>query len=456
MVALRSLSGRLLVLTILFVMLAEFLIYAPSISRFRKTYLEEHIAKAQLATLALEATPDNMVSRDLEDMLLFHAEAYAVIVDRPDRRMLALSKDMPPAVDATFDLRHTHFPTWISDAFAALLRKDNRVLRVIGESTKNPGVAIEVVLDEAPMREAMLGYSTRILQLSVVISLFTAGLVYLTLQWLMVRPLRRITRNMTRFRANPEDETRIIVPSDRGDEIGVAQRELAEMQREVRAALRQKGRLAALGSAVAKINHDLRNTLATAVLVSDRLAYIDDPEVKKVTPRLMDAVNRAVGMCSQTLDYLGDTRTKLSRSLFHLQEVVAEVGAAQRETFPDAAWDNAVPFEVDLEADRELLVRALGNLARNAFEAGAARVRVEARRDGRQVEVDVVDDGPGLSQRALDNLFKPFAGSVRKGGTGLGLVIVRDILRAHGGDVTLVRSADDGTVFRLVLPARRR
>ena len=397
---LHSLSGRLLVLTIVFVMLAEFLIYAPSISRFRKTYLEEHIAKAQLATLALEATPDNMVSRDLEDMLLFHAEAYAIAVDRPERRMLALKKDMPPAIDVVFDLRETSFPTWIMDAFMVLAQDENRVMRVIGESTKNPGVAIEVVMDEAPMREAMLGYSTRILQLSIVISLFNAGLVYLSLQWLMVRPLRRVTRNMTRFRASPEDESRIITPSDRLDEIGVAQRELADMQSEVRAALRQKGRLAALGSAVAKINHDLRNSLATAVLVSDRLAYIDDPEVKKVTPRLMDAINHAVDMCSQTLDYVSDTRTRLEKSRFHLQEVIAEAAAAQREAFPEAAWDNAVPFEIDLEADRELLFRALGNLARNALEAGATQLRVEARRGENEIEIDVSDNGPGLSARA--------------------------------------------------------
>ena len=68
----------------------------------------------------------------------------------------------------------------------------------------------------------------------------------------------------------------------------------------------------------------------------------------------------------------------------------------------------------------------------------------------------MADDGPGIAVRARDDLFQPFAGSARDGGTGLGLVIARDVMRAHGGEITLVQSGNEGTTFRLELPAERR
>lgn len=464
--AFSGLSAKLLVLTIFFVMLAELLIYTPSISRFRKTYLEEHIATAHLATLALEATPNNMINRELEDELLFHADAYSITLKNPTRQALMLSKPNLPDIDVTFDLRQGDFRMWILDAFDALFRDDNRVMQIIGTSPKAPGVIVEVVLDEAPMREAMLGFSSRILQLSIVISLLTAGLVYFSLLWLMVRPLRRITRSMVRFREDPEDETRQFPPSKRRDEIGVALRELALMKEDVRAAFNQKNRLATLGAAVAKINHDLRNSLSTAMLVSDRLADIDDPEVKKVTPRLYRAIDKAVLLCSQTLNYVGGGTPNLQISHFHLRELISEVAAAVREEMtvgggpgvavgnPAFSVINEVDFEIDLQADRDQLLRALSNLTLNARQAGASNVTVSAEDREPDILIEISDDGPGLSANARNNLFQPFASSSRDGGTGLGLVIVRDIVRAHGGDLTLASAADEKTTFRLVIPKR--
>ena len=458
--AVRGLSARLLLLTVMFLLLAEFLIWTPSISRFRKVYLEQRISDAHLTSLALEATPDNMVSNELEMELLAHAGAHGIVLRKPGRKILMLSTKMPPSVDLTIDLGKGSFLIWIGDAFQALAQNENRILRLIGMAPTNPNVGVEVILDETPMRRAMYDYSGRILQLSIVISLITAGLLYVSLQWLLVGPMRRLTHSMTEFRDNPEDETRTIRPSGRDDEIGVAERELAGMQKDVRAALRQKTRLATLGAAVAKINHDLRNSLATAMLVSDRLADIDDPEVQKVAPRLYDAMDRAVDLCSQTLNYVSDGPPPMECSHFHVHELVAEVGSAlsSREA-PDALgsaveWRNEVDFELDVEADRGQLFRVLNNLGRNARQAGAGTVRVGARREGGRILIDVADDGPGLSDKARDGLFEPFAGSSRDGGTGLGLVIARDIMRAHGGDIELVETGASGATFRLSLPGR--
>ena len=454
-----GLSARLLLLTVFFIMLSEFLIYAPSIARYRRVYLEEAVTRAHLATLTLDPTSSVKVSTELEKQVLAEVGAHGIMLIRPDRRVLAVSKDMPPAIDATYDLRHGGFMVWVRDAFVAQLQSENRVLRVLGSSPRDPSVTIEVVIDETPLRQSMYGYSSRIMQLSVFIAMITAGLLYLSLQWLTVRPMRHITETLTAFREDPEDEERTIIASHRTDEVGVAQRELAIMQEQVRAALRQKTRLATLGAAVAKINHDLRNTLATAVLVSDRLADIDDPEVKRMTPRLYDAVDRAVQLCSQTLNYVADSTPPLKRADFSLRDLAEEAGRAvllaePREKRPE--FGNDVPAEIEVNADREQLFRVLINLGHNACQAAAGGLRISARQDAETVTIDVIDDGPGLSPRARELLFQPFAGSTRAGGSGLGLVIARDVMRAHGGDIALLRSGEGGTTFRLTLPVRRR
>jgi signal transduction histidine kinase len=456
----RSLSAGLLVLAVAFVMLAEVLIYTPSIARFRKVYLEERLANGHLAILALEATPEKMVSQALADRLLAHTGAHNVVLRDPvSDRKLMLMRASPPIPDATFDLRQGTFLDLIRDAFATLVQRDNRVLRVIGGSPKDPEVVMEVILDETPLRLEMYGYSRRILGLSIVISLITASLLYLALQALFVRPMRRITESMMAFEENPEDDTRVIDPSRRRDEIGVAQRQLAAMQQALRAALKQRERLAALGTAVSKINHDLRNALSTMQLVSDGLADSKDPYVRKVAPRLMDAVDRAVQLCSQTLEFTREGPPAMHRERFVLTGLVDEVRALLTEPLSPglAPADggelvNAVDADLVVEADREQLFRVLSNLGRNAIEAGAAQVTISARSAPGATLIDVDDDGPGLPEEARHKLFQPFTGSTRKGGTGLGLPIARDVMRAHGGDISLVETGPNGTRFRLVLP----
>jgi len=276
----------------------------------------------------------------------------------------------------------------------------------------------------------------------------------LTLQWILVRPMRRITANMTAFREDPEDAKRIFEPSDRGDEIGVAQRELTSMQGALRAALQQKARLAALGTAVAKINHDLRGILSSALVVSDRLEGSDDPDVRRVTPTLISAIDRAVGLCSDTLDYVRHQETAQKRervALGPLVEDVAQGIAAIKGIETDI--QNRVENGFELTGDRDQLFRVLSNLTRNAAEAGANHVCVCVEKSGEMVEIAIRDDGPGLPPRAREKLFRPFEGSVRAGGTGLGLAIARELARNHGGDLSLVESGENGTEFRLILPA---
>ena len=449
----RNLSARLLLLTVAFVMLAEVLIYAPSVGRFRLVYLEERLAAAHLAILALDATPDQMIGEGLERELLDHVRAYSVGLTRPGVGKLMLMVTPPGPVDASYDLREGRFFGLIRDAFVTLMEDEGRLLRVVGVSPKDGTTLVEVVLDEAPLRAGMIDFSERILALSLVISLFTAALVYLSLHLLMVRPMRRITDSMARFRADPEDPARIIKPSARSDEIGIAQRELAEMQVGLRDALQQRARLAALGAGVTRISHDLGNILATARLVSDRLSNSEDPEVRRVTPTLLGAIDRAVNLCAQTLSFTREGAPKVERSRFDLGELVSEVGASVPEQLSgEAEWRNTIEARLEVSADREQLYRVLSNLGRNAIQAGASRIEIGARREHGHVIIEVSDDGPGLSPRARERLFAPFAGSSRPGGTGLGLAIARELMRAHGGDIRLERSTSEGTCFRLDLP----
>jgi len=337
-----------------------------------------------------------------------------------------------------------------------LLGSGNRVLRVLGPSTSDRAETVEVLLDEAPLRSELWDFGIRILELSVVISLVTAALVYLSLQWLLVRPMRRITASMMNFREDPEDASRMISASRRKDEIGVAERELGVLQKTVRQALGQRARLAALGTAVTKINHDLRNILATARLVTDGLTASAAPEVRRVAPRLLDAIDRAVALCTHTLDFSREGAPPLAPSRFSIASLIDEIGPGLGPSGDDLTIECAIPPELTVEADRDQLYRVLLNLARNAVEAGGHRLRCTAVPENGVVAIEIVDDGPGLPPKARDNLFRPFFGSARPGGSGLGLAIARELMRAHGGELALVSSTAGGTVFRLTLPAPAR
>ncbi|HML07722.1 MAG TPA: HAMP domain-containing sensor histidine kinase [Xanthobacteraceae bacterium] len=457
-----GLSGKLLVLTILFVMIAEVLIYVPLIANFRVNWLRDHLAGAYTAALVLDAAPSGMVPDSLAKQILDSIGARAVAMKMGKRRRLLAVGDTTPPVTLDFDMRNVSSFEAIVDAVAILVDTRNDVMRVVGPAPMG-GEYIELVMDEPPLRKAMLRYSENLLLLSLLISGISAALVYLALHYLFVRPMRRITANMVAFRAEPENADRIIVPSARADEIGTAEQELATMQTELASMLQQKSRLAALGLAVSKINHDLRNLLGSAQLISDRLSSLPDPGVQRFAPKLMRALERAIDFCQSTLSYGRVQEPPPERKPILLEPLVEEV----HETLglgPDAPirWISAVERGLTVEADYDQLFRILLNLARNAVQAlqshatrdpGRDQIRITGRREGAVVVIEVSDTGPGFSEKARAHLFEPFQGSTRTGGTGLGLAIAAELVRAHGGDIRLV----DGTIgatLRLTIPDR--
>ena len=448
----HSLSARLLVLTVFFVMLSEVLIFVPSVARYRMTYFDNHLAAGHLASLALAASPTGKLDQPMTNLLLRDVGAHAVILHRPNGMVFMLDSPVAPQPDVTFDLTKGNVPIWIQRSIETLARSDNRIMRVVGPAPNEPGATVELLLDEAPLRQEMWSFGVRILELSIVISLITAALVYLSLQLLLVRPMRRITGSMTLFRQDPEDASRRIAPSGRHDEIGRAESELAMLQETVRQALGQRARLAALGTAVTKINHDLRAILATARLVSDGLADSAAPEVRRVAPRLFDAIDRAVALCTRTLDFSREGAPPFAPSRFPLRPLIEEIGPAVTagDDGPEIAL--SVPAGLTVRADRDQLYRVLLNLAQNAIEAGARRLSFTVAIADRTISLDIADDGHGLPPRARENLFRPFFGSARPGGSGLGLAIARELMRGQGGDIGLVATTGAGTTFRLTLP----
>ena len=457
----QSLSRRLLVLTILFVMLSEVLIFVPSIANFRKMWLEQRLGTAQIAALALEATPDNMVSPSLQQELLENAQVYAVSLHRDDAHKLILSEKMPPAVDAVYDLRRSMAPSLIMDAFATLAAGDGRIIEVIGLPRFGAGDSIEIVVDETPLRQAMFAYGRNIFWLSLGISIMTASLVFFVLHMTIVRPMRRITENMTAFRLNPEDARRVIAPSSREDEIGIAERELGAMQRRIRATLHERARLASLGAAVSRINHDLRNILANAQLLSDRIGEVDDPTVRHLAPRLFASIDRAIDLCSRTLRFGRADEEPPHRTRFLLKPLVDEVhdmaGLAEETRI---VWRNDVAEDLEIEADRDHLFRILLNLGRNAVQAiegrdGAGEIGIDATRAGDHIHIDVTDTGPGLPDKARAHLFEAFTGNARAGGTGLGLAIADELARGHGGHIDLLASGPKGHAIQHLHSGRR-
>jgi len=451
----KSLSARLLLMTLLFVMLAEVLIFVPSVAFFRLNYLVKKTEFAHLATLSLLASPDNMVSEELKEELLFRVGARSVVLHGANSRLLILSENMPPAIDAEFNLANSSPRALIEDAFMSLMVGPDRIIRIITPIENEPNSSLEVVIDESPLIDAMYDYAWNIFWLSLIISLLTAILVYLSLHWLMVRPMRRLSENMISFRRAPEDPATSLIATERQDEIGVAERELEIMQTRLRTALKQKQHLAALGTAVTKISHDLRNILSTSQIVSDSLAQIDDPKVQKIIPRLMTSIDRAIDLCSQTLKYGKAEEREPKRERFLLEPLVNEVKTSVGiSADSDIVWKNDIPSGLMLNADRDQLYRVLLNLSKNAIQAMGSEglIEIEARRANSRTILRVGDSGPGLPAKAKEHLFEPFAGSARAEGTGLGLSIANELITAHGGEITLERTDESGTVFRVKVP----
>jgi len=458
---LSGLSGKLLLLTAVFVMIAEVLIFVPSVANMRLMWLRDRLNTAAAASVVIEGLPDQELPRPVQEETLLATGTKAIVLKKADASRMVAAVDMPPSVDAQYDLSDVSLPTSIYDAFDTLLFGGDRVIRVygpVGETTTR----IELLLDESPLRRAMLRYARNIFIISMVISLITASPIFFALNRLLIRPIRGMTANIRQFAADPSNPARVLEPSGGRDEIAVAGVHLAAMQQTLQRTLKEQKNLADLGLAVSKINHDMRNILSSAQLMSDRLSDVDDPVVKRVAPKLLRSIDRAVGYTNEVLSYGRMREPEPRRRFVALHPLVQEVSEVlSLDARGDIAFVAQIEPGLEVDADGEQLFRVIHNLCRNAVEALAQDPGIERRtvlvsglRTGSVVSIAIEDNGPGMPEKARENLFAAFRGSVRSGGTGLGLAIARELVLAHGGTIALVEKATPGTLFRIELPDR--
>jgi len=456
----RGLSTKLLVLTVFFVMVAEVLIFLPSIANFRLQWLGEKLGTAAAVSSALLGQGNAHLSRTARNDVLMAIGARAIAVRDAGVSRLMVVSDMPPHVDEQIHVGHIGPGSAIMGAVDTILFGGDRMLRVYGMVGKSPK-EFELIIPDSGLREAMLVYARNVALLALLISLFTASLVFFAINRIMIRPIREMTRSMLAFAAAPEEHDRVIVPESRGDEIGVAERELASMQAQLQRTLSEQRHLADLGLAVSKINHDMRNVLASAQLISDRLRRVKEPSVQAFVPKLVRSLDRAVAYTEGVLAYGRTQEAPPSRRRLRLRQLVDEVHD-MLGTDPESGieFDNRVDPGFEIDADSEQLYRVLTNLCRNAVQAMAAdrdstvvkRLGIAAEREGSVSHILVSDTGPGLPQKARENLFAAFRGAARSGGTGLGLAIAQELVRAHGGTIELLESRGGRTVFSVTIP----
>ncbi|MDQ7076813.1 MAG: HAMP domain-containing sensor histidine kinase [Robiginitomaculum sp.] len=393
-----SLGRRLLVLTVLFVMLAEIMIFLPSAAAFRSNWLQSRVQAARLAAIAVEVAPDMKVSDEIASRLLATAGIKAVRMERDGITEMILRAPSQTMPYETVDMRNPSTSKAIIATCDTLFMPKERFLRILDTMGPNSTDIIDVLVSESDLRDELIAFSIRTLIFSAIISVVSAALIYGALIFVFVRPMRDLSLAMARFQKTPEDPQSVITPSGRRDEIGRAEEDLAKMQNELRAALEQKNRLAALGEAVAKINHDLRNILTSAQLVSDRLATSDDPKVRTMGERLVRAIDRGVALCQSTLRFGKAEEEVPQKQDVDLSQVLND---AMNDACPESCaieFDNGVGEGITVSADPDQLYRIILNLMRNAVQAMNGEGKITAKVDIREhsIAMTLADTGPGI------------------------------------------------------------
>jgi signal transduction histidine kinase len=465
---LSGLSVKLITTITLVILAVGIAIYLPSAGTYRQSWLNDRLRIGIVAARVLDAVPDVMnVPAMLTDNLLNSAGAIAIVYRRNGQSQLIELDEKPmPREAITVDMRQGDYMTLIAGAIDTLTHGGDRTLRILGNSdgASDADAEVEVLIEERPLHDDLIQYSWNIVLISLLVAVLTAMVLYILVSRLLIVPIRRLTENMVAYRMAPENASLIISPTKRRDEIGIVENELAAMETDIFSMLRQRRHLADLGLAVAKINHDLRNTLTSAQMLSDQVVALDDPKIQRLAPRLLHSIDKAVAFAQSVLDYGRQSGTPPKPVPVDLRALVDESAIdAGLRGHPDIAYLNEVPDDVSIRVDPDQMARVLVNLLRNAREAleapgervAEARIAVAFSEAAEGYTISVVDNGPGLPPRARDNLFVAFEGSARAGGTGLGLAIARELVAAHGGTLSYT-PLTPGTRFDITLPAATR
>lgn len=212
-------------------------------------------------------------------------------------------------------------------------------------------------------------------------------------------------------------------------------------------------RLAELGTAQAKLNHDLRNIMASALMVADRLSGSEDPKVGRSGKIIVAALEQASALIATTLDFATEKEPVLTLSRFPLADLIEELTAEINPQFPHVLIESRLAADVAIEADHAQMLRAFGHLLRTAAKAQAKTIIITAEQSPEQLRVILRDDGRPFRDPNIANPMSAFSGAFRYGSSGLGLVIARELIEAHGGRVALLAESNaEATVMEITLP----
>jgi signal transduction histidine kinase len=461
-----GLAGRLLALVTGFVLLAIGFFYVTRLAAFRENWLRERLTAAHTAVVAFDAAGGQELSTNLTREILNSVGAKYISITLGDRARVLSFDGATPRVNEVEDISDPATMGGVPAAFRSLFAAPGSVIRIVGIA---PGdnARVEVALDQAPLIAEMWRVSRNFVTLLLTVSTVVTLVLWAALWQMVIRPVRRLTSSIIAFGERPQDASRMILPSGRNDEIGRAETALAAMQATLAHELSQRKRLAELGMAVARINHDLRNMLAAAQLISDRLASIQDPLAQRLGPRLVATLDRAILFCQSTLTYGAAREQEPNRRRFDLREVVRQVVETA-----EASWVGPVVYSIDIPpkfelfADPDHVQRVIENLGRNAAQAlqsqGTCGERPPAirfaaiRAPGSVALIEISDSGPGFPPEQAQSIFEPFHPSTREGGSGLGLSIAADLVARNGGSITLAPAQIDdfycGARFLITLP----
>jgi signal transduction histidine kinase len=246
-------------------------------------------------------------------------------------------------------------------------------------------------------------------------------------------------------------------------EMVVALRGVEGAMHQYRDALRRAHHFATLGRLAAGLSHEIRNPLGTLFLHIDLLEEeFRSPSAESATliPQTFDEIRTALTRLDELVqDYLSLVRVgTIAPSVENLGAAV-QTWAAEMQSL---AAQQGVQMQVEghgtvgeLAFHASTLRRAVLNVVQNAIEAmpQGGTLTIECRRTDTEVQLQVRDTGPGVPADVLPRIFEPLY-TTKPGGTGLGLYIVREILVAHGGGVTVESGEERGATFTLILPAQ--
>jgi signal transduction histidine kinase len=460
-----GLAARVLAVTIGFVLLAMSLFYVTRLTAHREMWLHNKISGAQTTVEAFGLAGPTPPPQDLAQKILHSVEVKWLAVETPAGRREFVVAGGPPAGAESITVDDSSYFESVTSTFHSLFAAPRTVVKVSAAAQANEP-AIEFAFDQTPLIQSLWRVSANFLAISLTIAAVVTCVLWAALWRMVLQPVRRLTSNIIAFGESPQDASRVIEPCGRGNEIGRAEAALAVMQRSLAHELAQRKRLAELGMAVARINHDLRNILSAAQLISDRLATIPDPLAQRLAPRLVATLDRAIQFCQSTLTYGASRELPPLRRSFDLSELVRQVvESAKAENDAAIDYNIDIPPRFDIYADGDHILRVLENLSRNAAQAlmvkGAAYGRPKAirfaaiRTDGLAL-IEISDTGPGFPADQSERIFEPFHKSTSEAGAGLGLAIAADLVARNGGAITLAPSkADDfycGARFLIKLP----